>query len=375
MTLAGPIRSLLLATFGICAGSSELLALGQPQYVEFLPSPDSFRLAQGGTVAPLSVDSSDYPGVYRAAGDLQADLGRVTGAHAAISGQDRELTGSAILIGTLGKSRAIDRLVQAGKIDAGAIQGKWESFLVQAVERPWPGLDHALVIAGSDKRGTIYGIYDLSEQIGVSPWNWWADVPVAHHDALYVKAGKYAQGEPAVRYRGIFLNDEAPALTGWAQEKFGGLNHQFYEKVFELLLRLKGNYLWPAMWANAFNEDDPLNPKLADEYGIVMGTSHHEPMLRAQQEWKRHGKGPWDYNTNAGELRAFWEAGIRRNKNYESIITVGMRGDGDLPMNPNGDMTANIALLEKVVADQRAIIARDINPDPAQAPQLWALYK
>ena len=135
----------------------------------------------------------------------------------------------------------------------------------------------------------------------------------------------------------IFLNDEAPALTGWVNEKFGGYKHEFYERVFELLLRLRANFLWPAMWNSAFNEDDPLNPKLADEYGIVTGTSHHEPMLRAQQEWKRHGKGAWDYSMNGEELREFWSQGIERNKNYESIITLGMRGDGDMPMSEERD--------------------------------------
>jgi len=165
-----------------------------------------------------------------------------------------------------------------------AIAGKWESFLIQVVPKPLPGVASALIIAGSDKRGTIYGIYDFSDQIGVSPWYWWADVPVQHHDELFVKPGLYVQGPPAVKYRGIFLNDEAPSLTGWVKEKYGNYNHEFYSKIFELLLRLKANYLWPAMWNNAFNEDDRLNAQLADEYGIVMGTSHHEPMLRAQQE-------------------------------------------------------------------------------------------
>jgi hypothetical protein len=173
----------------------------------------------------------------------------------------------------------------------------------------------------------------------VSPWYWWADVPVRHHDTLTVKPGIYLQGPPAVKYRGIFLNDEAPSLTGWVKEKYGNYNHQFYEKAFELLLRLKANYLWPAMWDNAFNEDDTLNPKLADEYGIVMGTSHHEPMMRAQQEWKRHETGPWDYSENGAVLREFWKQGLERNKDYENIVTIGMRGDGDLPMSE----TANIA--------------------------------
>jgi len=326
--------------------------LAQPRYVADAPGPGSFALA-GATV---DVDADDYAGVVRAAGDLRDDIRRVTGATPAGV--------NTILVGTLGKSRVISRLAREGKIDASRIAGKWESFLIQVL----PG---ALVIAGSDKRGTIYGIYDLSEQMGVSPWYWWADVPVRYRDALYVKPGTYVEGPPAVKYRGIFLNDEQPALTGWVKEKFGNYNHAFYEKVFELLLRLKGNYLWPAMWNSAFNEDDPLNPKLADEYGVVMGTSHHEPMLRAQQEWKRHGTGPWDYTKNADVLRAFWEEGVRRNKDYESIITIGMRGDGDMPMSAS----ANTALLEGIVADQRKILAAEVNPDVTKVPQDWALYK
>ena len=350
-------------------------ALGQAQYVQGSYSQGGFAIVQGKMAAPVYVDPNDYAGVVRAVNDLGSDIARVTSCTPAIVHDEKGLGGNAIIAGTVGKSRLIDRLIRDGKVDASQIAGKWESFVVQVAARPLPGVASALVIAGSDKRGAIYGIYDLSEQMGVSPWYWWADIPVPHKDALFVKPGKYVQGEPAVKYRGIFLNDEAPALSGWTKEKFGGFNHEFYVKVFELVLRLKGNYLWPAMWGSAFNEDDPLNPRLADEYGIVMGTSHHEPMLRAQQEWKRHGQGAWNYNTNAEVLRAFWEEGIQRNKNYESIITIGMRGDGDMPMAPANDMPANIALLEKVVADQRAIIAKDINPKLPEVPQLWALYK
>jgi len=347
------------------------MALGQPRFVETAPATTSFRLVDHKAAAMLYVEDTDYPGVLRAARDLQADILRVSACNAQFNGSGKSLSGDVVLIGTIGKSKIIDRLIRERKIDVSQIQGKWESTLIEVVSHPLPGVNRALVIAGSDKRGTIYGIYDLSEQIGVSPWYWWADVPVEHKDALYVKAGRWVQGEPAVKYRGIFLNDEAPALSGWAKEKFGGLNHQFYEKVFELLLRLKANFLWPAMWDNAFNEDDPANPRLADEYGIVMGTSHHEPLLRAQQEWKRHGTGPWDYTKNAKTLDAFWEEGIERNKNYESVITLGMRGDGDMPMAENDD----IALLEKIVADQREIIARHKTPTLASDPQVWALYK
>jgi hypothetical protein len=364
--------SLLCALVWIAfALPTQLFALGQERYVIAVPSRGSFSLAAGGRAASLVVDEREYPGVVRAAHDLQSDIQRVTGLTPEVVSDAASIRGDAVLIGTISRSPLIDRLIQERKLDVSGITGKWESTVIQVVEKPIPGVPRALVIAGSDKRGTIFGIYDLSEQIGVSPWYWWADVPVHHRAALYVAAGRHAHGEPAVKYRGIFLNDEAPALSGWVNATYGGYNHKFYEKIFELLLRLKANYLWPAMWGSAFNEDDPENAKLADEYGIVMGTSHHEPMLRAQQEWKRHGAGPWDYASNSGVLEKFWNEGIERNKNFESTITIGMRGDGDMPMTEG----ENIALLEKIVADQRAIIAQHTTPTLAADPQVWALYK
>ncbi len=248
---------------------------------------------------------------------------------------------------------------------------------------PFPGIENALVICGSDKRGTIYGIYDLSGQIGVSPWHYWGDVPPKHHEKLFVKTGKFAQGPPSVKYRGIFLNDEAPALTGWIQGKFGSAPEfkgaanygpEFYTNVFELMLRLRANYLWPAMWNNAFNEDDTNNPVLADEYGIVMGTSHQEPMLRAQKEWDRGlGKkyGNWNYNNTNQQpvIQQFWRDGIRRNKDFESIITLGLRAENDSGMPIGKDLT------EEIVGVQRKILAEEINPDLTKVPQLWCLYK
>jgi hypothetical protein len=372
---AGWLPSTLPFVFYLFTVVQHCVAIGQTRYMEAVPRRDSFAVANGKLVATVVVDPNDFQGVVRAVGDLRADVHRVTGLTPRIADRDAALGPNAILVGTIGKSTVIDALIRRGKINVTAIAGKWESFLIQVVRHPAPGVEIGLIIAGSDKRGTIYGIYDLSEQIGVSPWYWWADVPVAHKDALFVKAGRFIQGPPAVKYRGIFLNDEAPSLAGWAHEKYGNLNHHMYEKVFELLLRLKANYLWPAMWANAFNEDDPLNPILANEYGIVMGTSHHEPMLRAQQEWKRHGTGPWNYATNADLLRRFWTEGVERNKNYESILTLGMRGDGDMPMVEGGDMAANVSLLEHIVADQRKIIAEHVNPKVSEVPQLWALYK
>ena len=349
-------------------------ALGHPHYVERTSTPGSFAIAQKRTVAAVFVDPNDYAGVLRAANDLQSDIERATSLKPILANALDHLSNNVIIVGTIGKSAIIDRMIREHKIDASPIAGKWESFIIQVVPHPLPHITNALVIAGSDKRGTIFGIYDLSEEIGVSPWYWWADVPVEHRDALFVKAGRYVEGPPAVKYRGIFLNDEAPSLTGWVKEKYGNYNSQFYAKVFELLLRLKANYLWPAMWNNAFAEDDALNPKLADEYGIVMGTSHHEPMMRAWKEWKDHGKGPWDYSTNGEELREFWKDGIQRNNHYESLVTLGMRGNGDEPM-VKGGAGANTTLLETIVADQRKIIADITQRDPSTVPQVWALYK
>jgi hypothetical protein len=366
--------AILFALYFSCLTQASF-AIGQTRYVETVRRRGSFAIADGKKLASIYVDSNDHAGVVRAAGDLQADVARVTGRSTRVINATNDLGSNAIIVGTIGKNAVIDRLIRERRIDVSAISGKWESFLIQVIRRPMPGVETGLIIAGSDKRGTIYGIYDLSEQMGVSPWYWWADVPVAHKDSAFVKAGMYVEGPPAVKYRGIFLNDEAPSLAGWAHEKYGNLNHEMYARVFELLLRLKANYLWPAMWANAFNEDDPLDAKLADEYGIVMGTSHHEPMLRAQQEWKRHGTGPWNYATNGEVLRQFWTEGVERNKNYESIFTIGMRGDGDMPMVEGGDMAANVNLLERIVADQRKIIADHVNPDVTAVPQLWALYK
>lgn len=369
----GRLRSISCKIFLVAAlfSAATAFGLGHDAYIAFKSSPKTaFPLVANKHAAAIYLDPGDYAGVRHAVDNLQKDIERVSSLTPALTTQP-EGGSPLVLVGTIGKSDLIDRLIREKKLDVSAIQKQRESFVLQVLHKPLPGVGEALVIAGSDKRGTIYGIYDLSEQIGVSPWYWWADVPVAHHDELYMTRARYSEGSPAVRYRGIFLNDEAPALTGWVKENYGTYNQKFYTKVFELLLRMKANYLWPAMWDNAFNEDDPENPRLAEEYGIVMGTSHHEPMLRAQQEWKRHGTGDWNYLTNGEVLRNFWTKGVERNKAYESTITVGMRGDGDMAMSE----TANVSLLEQIVADQRKIIAAHRDPSRPADLQVWALYK
>lgn len=359
-----------------------LMALGADPFVTTNATPDSFALCDGA-VATVLVDSNDWPGVTRAVGDLAGDLQRVTGQRPKMVHQPEATGPNVVIIGTIGQSPLIDRLIREKQIDVSAIAGQWESFFLQVVPRPLPGIENALVICGSDKRGTIYGIYALSEQIGVSPWHFWGDVPPWHHEKLFVKAGKHVTGPPAVKYRGIFINDEAPALTEWVRMTYGEVPGRrgvanygsgFYTNVFEVMLRLRANYLWPAMWSNAFNEDDTNNPVLADRYGIVMGTSHQEPMLRAQQEWDRGPRrdhGLWDYNkTNQRPaLLQFWRDGVRRNKNFESIITMGLRAENDAGTPVGKEMT------EEIIGVQRQILAAEVNPDVTQIPQTWCLYK
>lgn len=341
---------------------------GIPQYIQHEKTKDAFRIISGNQSAPIYIDPEDWKGVERAANDLGDDVRKVTGIASPVFRETNHPQQGAIIIGTIGKSRIIDQLIEENKINVADIKGQWESFLIQTV-------GENLVIAGSDKRGTIFGIYDISEKIGVSPWYWWADVPVKKRKSLYVQAGRYVQHSPKVKYRGIFINDEDPSFGGWSREKFGGINSKMYSHMFELILRLKGNYLWPAMWGKSFNEDDPLNPVIADEYGIVMGTSHHEPMMRSHKEYtsRRNEVGPWDYFVNKEGLDKFFTDGIERNKAFDNLITIGMRGDGDVAMG-NGSDEENMKTLQKVVEGQREIIGKAYGKSPSEVPQTWAIF-
>jgi hypothetical protein len=319
----------------------------------------------------IYTDENDFALIKKSAELLQADLEMVIGIKPQLTNKITASNKTIIIIGSVEQSSLIKQLVQQKKINNGSIKNKWEAFQIQTIRNPFPGITDALVIIGSDRRGTAFGVFELSKQIGVSPWYWWADVPVKKKSSLYINANAFTSDAPKVKYRGIFINDEAPALSGWSKEKFGGFNHLFYEKVFELILRLKGNYLWPAMWGNAFYDDDSLNIKSADEYGIVIGTSHHEPLMRAHDEWRRYGnKKKWDYDSTEAGLKEFWRGGMKRATN-EKIVSVGMRGDGDAPMSRQ---TAT-ALLERIVKDQRQIIEEVTGKPASETPQLWALYK
>lgn len=354
------------------------------RFVHFTPVSDHFPLIADGKPCALRIDSNVDEGIKIAINNLQQDIFNVCGTKPEISAEGKGKR--YVMIATYG-SPFIEQLIKSKKLNRNELNGKTEKYILQVVANPCEGIDEALVIAGSDKRGTIYGIYELSEQMGVSPWYWWADVPIAKQKNVYIKPGSYTDNEPAVRYRGIFLNDEAPCLTSWVKHtystKYG--DHRFYARVFELILRLRGNFMWPAMWSWSFYADDPENSKTANKMGIIMGTSHHEPMARNHQEWARKRKeyGVWDYASNQKVIDQFFREGIERAADTEDLITIGMRGDGDAPMGGKEGKDhehvardkENIRLLEKIFKNQRRIIKEVTGEAAEKRPQVWAIYK
>ena len=352
------------------------------------PGPGRFTLVVAGKAPPLVVSSSAYPGVVRVVGDLKDDIDRVTGVAPAIA-MDAVPAGATevVLVGTIGKDPLIDQLVATGKLDVSDVTGRWETFVIQPVDAPMPGVARALVVAGSDQRGTIYGAYEISRRIGVSPWYFLDDVPSPHRDALYVNPARYTLGTPAVKYRGIFINDENPQLGLWAPHTYGpglapgfsgGFNSKFYARVFETMLRLRANYLWPAVWGRAFAEDDPQNHAVATQYGIVMGTSHEAPMLRGIEEWNRHpkaygGTGDWRFSINRDAVVAYMRDGVQRMKdqNIEGVVTMGMRGPGDVSLPPED----GIPLIQNLIATQQQMLSDILGSDSHTVPKVWTLYK
>ncbi|KAK9779729.1 hypothetical protein SCAR479_03336 [Seiridium cardinale] len=397
-------------------------ALGQPPVISFINVPDAFPLAGGSISTPqILVSDNDYWGVIRTAGDLAKDFGRVTGTNFTLSSgvaaaspatyeyqpaasnytvysvngtdyfagpnyTDPSAADTVIIAGTIGHSKAIDDLISSNKLDTSAIEGQWESFVSKLVDSPIPGCSKAVVIAGSDPRGVIFGLYDISEQIGVSPWYWWADVPVKQNKNIWFLPEGKVQGPPTVKYRGFFLNDEQPGLSGWVSwnypdTPFGqGYNRDFYPNVFEVLLRLRANYLWPALWGSMFEVDDPANQPLADAWEIVLGSSHTEPMMRAQNEfgtfYTNKGLGPWAYNLNNETIDGYFEYGAQRAKPYarNSLWTMGMRGTGDSAIEGLGNQ-AIVNMLETLVDHQRNIIKEVLDTNITGVPQMWCLYK
>jgi hypothetical protein len=354
-------------------------------WVSETPRDGDFALVTNGRAAEIVVSADDFKVAGIAASDFAADVERVTGVKPVLRStaaleESANKAAPVVLIGTLGKHAWIDALVAQGKLDVSSLRGAWESFLIATVDAPRPGISRALVVAGSDRRGTAYGVYELSQAIGVSPWYWWADVAPTKKSALHVAADTRRFGPPSVKYRGIFINDEDWGLQPWAAKTFepevGDIGPKTYAKVFELLLRLKANTLWPAMHActKPFNHY-PQNAPLADDYGIVMGSSHAEPMLRNNVgEWTDE-KNKFNYATNRKGVLGYWEERVKTNARFENVYTLGMRGIHDSGMQGGKTPAEQRALLEKIFADQRELLAKYVAPEVERVPQIFCAYK
>ena len=310
-------------------------------------------------------------GVRKIAGKVSSDIKAVFG-HAP-SVVESSKCKSPIIVGLTG-----DKLIKASGIDTSDIEGLNEVYKIEVS-------GSSLIIAGSDKRGAIYGLFKLSEMLGVSPFIDWLDIKPPKMTTFKIPADYcMVSKEPSVKYRGFFINDEWPAFGNFCMHNFGGFNAKMYEHVFELLLRLKGNYLWPAMWAEIFPEDGPglANAELADEFGVVMGMSHHEPCLRQGEEYK-YLRGPksiygdaWNFLKNEKGITRFWEDGLKRSGRFENVITVGMRGEADTAiMGKDATLKDNIDLLRKVLKTQNKLIKKYVNKDLDKVPRMLALYK
>ncbi|KAK7408794.1 hypothetical protein QQX98_009038 [Neonectria punicea] len=395
-----------LALVGLLSLALTADALGQERIISFDSLQDAFQIVGGDIhTGQIRVSENEYWGVIRAAGDLAADFGRVTGTNFTLTNGETDASPAkysfkpvdvsnntkyrqldeesfsgpaysdpipaniAIIVGTIGHSQIIDKLIEDGVIDVSEIQGEWEAFVSQLVENPLEGTPQALVIAGNDPRGTIYGLYDISEQIG----------------DIYVLAKPKVQQSPSVKYRGIFLNDEQPGLSSWVGSRWedtwndaAPYNHHFYALVSELLLRLRANYIWPTLWGSMVYVDDPLNQPLFDAYEIVLGGSHTEPMMRAQNEFRTFYEAEWQYNTNNETIDEYFRYGVERAKPYarNSLWTMAMRGTGDTAIEGDLGIDAILKMLENLVENQRTIIEEGLGiDDVSEVPSLWCLYK
>jgi len=333
---------------------------------------------------PFTVESEAFEGVKRIARKAAADFEKVCGVLPQIT-EEPAKSGTAIIFATLGRSPLTDKLINEKKFDPSLIRGKREVYQIKLIGSPMDGVSKSLFICGSDKRGTIYGMFALSEYIGVSPLHFWGDVEPNRREKIEItETIETVSKEPSVKYRGFFINDEWPCFGTWTFSQYRGFNAEMYDNVFELLLRLKGNYLWPAMWTSSFALDGPenLNEELADIYGIIIGASHHEPCLRASEEWDKV-RGPqsvygneWNYYTNKEGLLRYWEDALKRSGKYEKIITIGMRGERDSSMlGENATIKDNIDLLKDIIKNQRELIKKHVNPNLDEVLQVLALYK
>jgi glycosyl hydrolase family 115 (putative glucuronidase)/glycosyl hydrolase family 115 len=371
-------------TFLVCAVVCGFVAASatpaQPGWIHDRYTKGDLKLVAKAQAADILVSADDFKVVQIAAQNLADDVDRVTGTKPRIRTDYSRAARHVVIAGTLEKSPLIQALYRSGKLRVAELRGKWESFVITTVSNPFPNIDLALVIAGSDRRGAAYGIFELSEAIGVSPWYWWADVPPVHQANLFIAPTVKRAGPPSVQYRGIFLNDEDLGLQPWAAKTFdpelGDIGPKTYARVFELLLRLKANTLWPAMHGctKAFNLY-ANNKLVADDYAIVMGSSHAEPMLRNNvTEWTDKPEN-YDYTKNREGVLKYWEDRAAQNGAYENIYTIGMRGIHDSPIVGPKTQSERIEVLQNIFNDQRSLLARYVNADVTKVPQIFCPYK
>ncbi|KAH7304110.1 hypothetical protein BKA65DRAFT_580887 [Rhexocercosporidium sp. MPI-PUGE-AT-0058] len=337
---------------------------------------DAYLIAKQGTGPVIYCANTESNAVKRTCKDFASDFGKVVGTNGTVLSSINATSGPVIIAGTVGRSSLLDTLISRSKIDASSIIGKWESYIATGVSNPVPGVSKAVVIVGSDRRGTIFGMYEISQRMGVSPWYWWADVPIKTKQSISATGVTKIGGPPSVKWRGIFINDESPALSSWIVGRFphgptgSDFSDGFYARIYELLPRSKANYMWPAMWGKSFYVETLNNGAIAEDYGIVMGTSHHEPMARSEKEQQQFNVGAWDWDSNKANVIKFFTHGARRSKNKETMFTVGMRGSGDAA---NTAFTSRT--LQDIVDNQQRILQTELGRDINAIPQAWVLYK
>ncbi|WNH11176.1 glycosyl hydrolase 115 family protein [Thalassobellus suaedae] len=338
-----------------------------------------FSIVKATESCSIVIDKKDAKVVEIAAKMLASDIKNTTGKTIKVL---NELDDNIILAGTIDNNKLIENLIKSNRIDVSIIKNTWERFSIQVVKNPFKGVNQALVIVGSDRRGTAYGILEISRMIGVSPWEWWADVTPEKRDEIILSVENEVSKEPSVKYRGIFLNDEDWGLQRWAALNFepeiGDIGPKTYSKVFELLLRLRANTIWPAMHRSTKPfYSYPENKQKADDYAIVIGTSHAEPMLsNINTEWNHETMGEYRYDTNSEIIKGLFTKRVKEAAKFENIYTTGMRGEHDSPMIVGEDDTdQQVQLLENIISDQRAILKKETKKRPNTIPQAFVPYK
>lgn len=360
---------------------SSSVALAQVSLSQNSSGPNVFSLVGKKDKACVYYDAQDFEVVKTTAGLFANDVKEVSGQILGVATTKEAPQKNCIIIGTLGHNEWIDQMIAKKKLNVETLKNRWESYLVQLVRNPLPGVDKALVIAGSDRRGAAYGLLSVSRTIGVSPWYWWADAPIVKKDQLHLKVDKYISKEPTVKYRGIFINDEDWGLYRWSKRNFekevGNFGPRTYAKVCELLLRLQANYLCPAMHdaSMAFHRI-PENRVVADRFAIIMGSSHCEPLLfNTASEWKRDKMGEWDYINNKKGVDSVLNARVKECAPFENVYTLALRGLHDRAMNASNDMGDRKDMLQEALMAQRQMLIDAIGKPGEEIPQAFTPYK